>query len=636
MEKDALRINGLLSAIGELRNPTHYPSACLLMPMLAKAKILDTTLLSKLRPEAIGTDQTRRIEPISAFAKAPKRFREQAIARFVETELTYRHDFFDSVESNPLTPEQRLAIVVDEDATLVLAGAGSGKTSVITAKAAYLMKAGIRKPEEILLLAFARGAAQEMSARIEERCGAPVEVKTFHALAYHIIGVVDGSKPALAPHATDDVAFLALIRKILKDLVGAQPAVYRATIDWFAQFFVVPQSPWDFKTRHAYYTYIEKQDLRTLQGERVKSYEELLIANWLYEKGIAYAYEPLYELPLKGTGRRIYTPDFRLTDSGIYIEHFGVRRKRMRDGTEHLMTAPYIDRDAYLADMEWKRGVHATHGTVLIETFSYDRQEGRLLQALEEKLAPHVTYNPRRPEAIFDRLIELNRIDSFTRLLGTFLRKYKNGGYSIQDCENKARALKAGRRAKAFLNIFEPVYQEYQKRLGKRIDFEDMILRAAHYAEIGRYDSPFHHILVDEFQDISQSRARLIKALKTQHADTRLFAVGDDWQSIFRFAGSDIHLMRNFGHEFGGNFDGESAVHRVIDLGRTFRSVDRIAFAARRFVLKNPSQIPKKVIPAGTAKNPAIRIVDTEYNNTDTKLREVLTNLSETGDANRR
>ncbi|WP_308339891.1 UvrD-helicase domain-containing protein, partial [Thiolapillus sp.] len=203
----------------------------------------------------------------------------------METELMHWHDFFDSVESNPLTPEQRLAIVVDEDATLVLAGAGSGKTSVITAKAAYLMKAGIRKPEEILLLAFARGAAQEMSARIEERCGAPVEVKTFHALAYHIIGVVDGSKPALAPHATDDVAFLALIRKILKDLFGAQPAVYRATIDWFAQFFVVPQSPWDFKTKDAYYTYIEKQDLRTLQGEQVKSYEELLIANWLYEKG---------------------------------------------------------------------------------------------------------------------------------------------------------------------------------------------------------------------------------------------------------------------------------------------------------------------------------------------------------------
>jgi DNA helicase-4 len=107
-----------------------------------------------------------------------------------------------------------------------------------------------------------------------------------------------------------------------------------------------------------------------------------------------------------------------------------------------------------------------------------------------------------------------------------------------------------------------------------------MILRAARYAETGRYVSPFRHILVDEFQDISQSRARLVKALKAQHPDVRVFAVGDDWQSIFRFAGSDIHLMRHFGREFGGAFDGEAGVHRTVDLGRTFRSVDQIAFAA--------------------------------------------------------
>ena len=76
--------------------------------------------------------------------------------------------------------------------------------------------------------------------------------------------------------------------------------------------------------------------------------------------------------------------------------------------------------------------------------------------------------------------------------------------------------------------------------------------------ETGRYVGPFRHILVDEFQDISQSRARLVKALKVQNPDVRVFAVGDDWQSIFHFAGSDIHLMRHFGHEFGGSFDGEA------------------------------------------------------------------------------
>lgn len=77
--------------------------------------------------------------------------------------------------------------------------------------------------------------------------------------------------------------------------------------------------------------------------------------------------------------------------------------------------------------------------------------------------------------------------------------------------------MKLGKRAAAFLAVFQPVFEEYQKQLGGRIDFDDMILRAAHYAETGRYMSPFRHILVDEFQDISQSRAQLVKALKGQH-----------------------------------------------------------------------------------------------------------------------
>lgn len=85
--------------------------------------------------------------------------------------------------------------------------------------------------------------------------------------------------------------------------------------------------------------------------------------------------------------------------------------------------------------------------------------------------------------------------------------KFKSGGYSLEDCESKSDRMKLGKRAKAFLDVFAPVFEEYQKRLGGRIDFEDMILRAARYTETGRYVSPFRHILVDEFQDISQSRA---------------------------------------------------------------------------------------------------------------------------------
>lgn len=373
---------------------------------------------------------------------------------------------------------------------------------------------------------------------------------------------------------------------------------------------------------------MEAQDLRTLQGEKVKSYEELQIANWLYENGVEYEYEPVYEHKIPETGRRDYQPDFRVTESCIYIEHFGVRRQKMADGSEQLVTAPFVDREEYLAGMEWKRQVHAEHETTLIETYSYERQEGRLLTGLAEKLAPHVTPKPRPADTIYDRIVELKQVDDFSKLLGTFLRKFKSGGYSLQDCETKSDRMKLGKRARAFLDVFAPVFEEYKKRLEGRIDFEDMILRAAHHAETGRYKSPFRHILVDEFQDISQGRARLVKALKAQHPDVRVFAVGDDWQSIFRFAGSDIHLMRHFGREFGGSFDGEAGVHRTVDLGRTFRSVDQIAFAARTFVLRNPAQIQKQIVPAGTATEPAIRVVTVSKGEDKAKLSEVLAAIS--------
>ncbi|MGO7219354.1 UvrD-helicase domain-containing protein [Rhizobium ruizarguesonis] len=628
LNRESDRLSRIYAEVIALSHPGRYPSACRINPLLKEATEIDGALLAKLQPGAIGTEAAEVVASVRKFVADPRAARAAGVSSFVASELEGWSGFFDTIESKPLTPEQRLSVIVDEDATLVLAGAGSGKTSVITAKAAYLVQAGIRQPEEILLLAFAKNAAQEMSERVEARSGVPIVARTFHALAYEIIGAVEGSKPALADHATDDVAFTNTIKEILKDLVRARPEVSKAVIKWFAHFLVEPKTEWDFKTKHEYYAHMEKHDLRTLQGEKVKSYEELQIANWLYENGVEYEYEPLYEHKVSEGGRRDYCPDFRLKKSGVYIEHFGVRRRTTSDGVEWLTTAPFVDREEYLADMSWKRKVHAEHETILVETYSYERQEGRLLNVLAERLLPHVTLTPRPLEEIFDRVVELKQVDSFSQMLGTFLRKYKGGGYDLASCVAKSLRMALGNRAIAFLDVFGPVFEEYQRRLGRRIDFEDMILRAAHYVESMEYLSPFRHILVDEFQDISQSRGRLVKALKRQHPEVRLFAVGDDWQSIFRFAGSDLHLMRHFGEEFGGTFDNETGIHRVVDLGRTFRSVDKIAFAAKTFVLKNPAQIDKQIIPAGTATEPALKIVLTARNEDQKALVGVLASIA--------
>lgn len=609
LEAEKEEIDELNDIVLRLENPQRYPSACLLEPFVQRAQSLISRLPRSIVYRHATSDQRLQFSRIRRLARTALNCRDRSIEAFVDGELSAMAEFFDQIESNPLTPEQRLAVITDEDATLVLAGAGSGKTSVITAKAAYLIKRGIRPPAQILLMAFGKDAAEEMSDRIQKRCGAPVAAMTFHALGYDILKRVEDQVPALAAHVSDEAQFRNLLKDILLNKVAKSPELGGILRRWFGEFYKPYKSEWDFSTRDEYYRYVETQELRTLQGELVRSFEELEIANWLFLNGIAYEYEPDYEHELPGNNRQAYTPDFRLKDSGIYIEHFGVRKEVDSDGTERFTTAPYVDRENYLKDMEWKRQVHHEHGTILVETYSYEQVEGRLTEALAQKIAEFINPQPIPTEEMFSKLQELGQVDSFTQILATFLRHFKSASSTIETCQKNLELAGDAVRANLFLKIFEPVFKAYQRRLGKRIDFEDMILLATEHVRSGRYKSPYRHLLVDEFQDISHGRAELLLALKEQHPDARIFAVGDDWQSIFRFTGSDIHLMRTFGATFGGVFAGTTGVHKTIDLGRTFRSVDKIALPARSFVLKNPSQIEKKVSPAGYVNAPAIKIV---------------------------
>ncbi len=208
-------LNALAEVVERLNRPRRYPSACLLEPFLERANAL-VARIPKINPEDfISVAQQNKLNAVLNFQKSPDQARDRAIKTFIDAELIEMKDFFDTIESNPLTPEQRLSVLTDEDATLILAGAGSGKTSVIVAKAAYLIQRAVRQPDEILLVAFGNDAAKEMATRVEERCGSSVDARTFHALGYGIIREVEGQAPALTPHASDDVQFRALLRDIL-------------------------------------------------------------------------------------------------------------------------------------------------------------------------------------------------------------------------------------------------------------------------------------------------------------------------------------------------------------------------------------------------------------------------------------
>ncbi len=396
-----------------------------------------------------------------------------------------------------------------------------------------------------------------------------------------IIGQAEGRLPTLAKVAEDGRALSDLLKSIIDSLL-TEHAFTKILLKWFQIYFAPYKSEHECQSMGEYWDYVRKHDIRSLKGDKVKSYQECEIANFLYLNGVSYEYEAAYEHKTATPDKRQYQPDFYLPEAGIYIEHFGLNASGD--------PAPFIDKKKYLQDMEWKRQCHAKFGTILVETFSHEHDAGKLTENLTGKLAAHgVTFSPIPSADIFSVLNEQGRIDPFTRFVATFLQHYKGARLSFREVARRATGVRDRLRAEAFLAVFKPIFQRYQDTLSQQgqIDFHDMINKATEHVETGRYRSSFGYILVDEFQDISPGRARLLKALLDQSPTTQLFAVGDDWQSIYRFGGSDIAVMREFETHFGHS--------ERIDLGTTFRCADRISKIATDFILRNSAQIPKDV-----------------------------------------
>jgi len=526
----------------------------------------------------------------------------------------------------PLTDEQWAAASTLSPVTLVLAPAGSGKTNVIVARVATLLAAKMAESAEILILAYNKGAAKEVSERIHERLGANVRARTFHGFGYEIIGHVDGRKPTVASIAMDDPALARLIRASLASLLAEDSTQSATALRWLAQLDRPYRSRFSFATQAEYYEYLRGVELRSLNGELVRSFEECEIANFLFMSGVRYVYEADYRHSTASRDRRDYTPDFWLPDHDIYIEHFGVWRATGPGGAEILTTAPGIDRQRYLDDMEWKRALHKRHGTKLIETFSWQKQEGVLTRELARQLDDAGVERSLIPkEQVLDRINELGRIEPLCELLGAFLKHFKDRALTLDALRARVRELGDEEREKGFVDIFERVLDAYQRELGERIDFEDMVTMATTAVGAGRYPSPYRFILVDEFQDISEGRARLLDALVAQHPGAELFCVGDDWQSIYRFAGSDVGIMQGFAKRFGR---GSERSTRQVPLSLTFRCSPTITRVAAGFVQRNPRQIRKPVRSVSESPGPPIRIIRCRRSARDETLRRVVEEIA--------
>lgn len=532
---------------------------------------------------------------------------EQTVQKFVDQHnrdlLQIQHishkEFFNSIEKNALTDEQVHACVCMDDSVMIVAAAGSGKTSTMVAKTGYVLYEKLAAPEQILLLAFNRATADELSERIAERITAvpgvdTVSSNTFHAFGISVIAKATGKKPSLAPWVRPDQANADVreMAHIIQTLIHKDP---KFCLDWamFRTVYGHDIGQWGAAPEPDAYQG-DKRGFMTANGEVVKSREEQTIANWLFYHQVAYEYERPFEVDTTTEEHSQYEPDFYYPDAGLYHEHFALNAEGK--------APPHFKN--YLAGVEWKRKLHADIGTLFFETTSHSLASGEALPSLAnrlEALGVQPSFNPDREAPGLQPINE----EDLARIFRVFQQHVKNNGMTNADLQRslvKQSKLGYGVRLQSFLSLYERIAIEWQRRLsaGGYIDFEDMLIQAAEHVETGRYKSPYTVILADEFQDSSRARIRLLKALAANPGvQTHLCVVGDDWQGINRFAGSDIAVMT----DFESTFDFSTR----LTLNTTFRCPQQLCDASSQFIQTNPAQIQKKVSTTNTfSKTPLL------------------------------
>lgn len=492
----------------------------------------------------------------------------------------------------------------------------------MVAKAGYALKKGYFAADKMLLLAFNTDAANELGERIEKRLaplGLPatsVVAKTFHSFGLDIIAQASGKKPSVAPWVTSERGAIEALLEIVDDLKDTN-SEFRTNWDLFRLVFAqdLPsfgreaENPdrWDSATKSAGFW--------TLNGEVVKSRGEWLIANWLFYNGINYVYEKPYAHDTADKTHSQYHPDFYFPDIDAYLEHWAL----------DAQGNPPESFVGYLSGVAWKKKTHERYGTKLLETTMAELWSGKAFAHLErelKKLGITPDPNPDRP-ARGRQPIENPRLAGIFRV---FLTHVKNNRLEMVDLHERLKAGLAGQfrhRHELFLRIFEALWGEWEKklRLAKYIDFEDMLNMATDHIERGQWISPYELVMVDEFQDSSHARGRLVKAL-VDRPDRFLFAVGDDWQSIYRFAGADLSVMSGFEDMFG-----ESV---TLKLETTFRCSQSLCDISSQFVQKNPKQLKKTVHSAmPNIAEPVVILQATEENEIQSAIEQYIQQLAQ-------
>jgi DNA helicase-4 len=410
---------------------------------------------------------------------------------YYENKALDKHSvFFDKIESNPLTKEQRLAVIRNNDKNLILAAAGTGKTSVMVAKALHLITHDRVPAENVLVLAYNNAAAKELKERLAIRkeaygltCQSP-SIMTFHALGLNILNKVKANT-VLSPLAGDQEK----IERWLTKWLVAHICQSRVAMQQFINLVFCPKNAVDVNVQQVHSTQIK--EFMSLNSQEIIT---------------------------------------ELTTTGLLAE--SVKK--------------YI----------------------------------KCLQAI--------------------------RVDQLD--IGQINSRLQIGNISSSLAYT------------ALLNDIVQAYTAELKRQNK-IDFDDMIINAYKHVELGDYLPQWTDILVDEFQDISSVRMKLLDELISKGPKPRLTVVGDDWQSIYRFSGAKLALITQFS-KFSGS-------HTQTTLQKTFRYNNSIADTAGRFVMQNPEQYTKNIVSHHLVDKSQVYVIDSDKKLMSKRVFDIVSRIKE-------
>lgn len=539
---------------------------------------------------------------------------------YINSHLVSEKEYLDTIlkDVDPvimLDEDQRKVILTDEDYCLVIAGAGAGKTTTVAAKVKYLVEKRGIEPRDILVISFTNKAVGELREKINRDLHIDCPIATFHSTGNAILRIND-PEPL---NIFDGSKLYFLLQDYFKQSILTNEGLVNNLILFFASYFEAPYEGTDLneffnKTAKANYTTMRSEldefrrkvvDARTkkkvtIQNEVLKSYQEVQIANFLYLNSIEYEYEPIYPYNITFS-RKPYTPDFiiRQGDKVAYIEHFGVTE----DGQNSRFSEEELTR--YKHSVNDKVKLHREHGTTLIYTFSEFKDKRSLLKHLQEKLEDAgFELTPRSNKEIMNKLIsseESRYVRKLVNLICRFITNFKTNGFDSDEFDRMYHST-TNVRSRLFLNICQDCYLEYQRHLKENnaVDFEDMINESARVLrQVKEMKKKLHfkYIIVDEYQDISRQRFDLTTAL-SEVCDGKIIAVGDDWQSIYAFSGSDISLFTKFQEKMG--------YAKLLKIVRTYRNAQDVIDIAGNFIQKNPTQIEKQLISPKNIENPVI------------------------------